>query len=172
MINVASHSTDNVFFTLPVGVTFSYAGANDKDLGLFKEWQAHSFVQDGGKVCNVWSVPKSSKGNYTRRGRIYAYVTHHAKYKKYRQVSFELGYTAKKGYEPKLTIGKQSWTLFTDGSLVFSREEDDAALVKAMRRGQKMTLVSVSSRGTKTTDVFSLSGVTKAMQAIDKACGL
>ena len=154
------------------GLTFSHAGANDKDLGLFKDWQAHSFIQGGGKVCNVWSVPKSSKGNYTRRGRIYAYVTHHAKYKKYRQVSFELGYTAKKGYEPKLTIDNQSWTLFTDGSLVFSHAEDDAALIKAMRRGQKMTLVSVSSRGTTTTDVFSLSGVTKAMQAIDKACGL
>ncbi|MGB1026239.1 MAG: invasion associated locus B family protein, partial [Rhodospirillaceae bacterium] len=39
-----------------------------------------------------------------------------------------------------------------------------------MKRGRDMIVKGTSSRGTVTTDTYSLSGVTAAMNAIDKAC--
>jgi hypothetical protein len=39
-----------------------------------------------------------------------------------------------------------------------------------MKRGSKMTVVGVSSRGTKTTDTYSLAGFTKAKNLMDKTC--
>ena len=49
---------------------------------------------------------------------------------------------------------------------------DDAKLVEAMRKGGKLTVKGVSSRGTETVDQFSLSGFTAAMKAISDACGV
>ena len=43
-------------------------------------------------------------------------------------------------------------------------------MIRAMKRGSKMTVVGTSSRGTKTTDTYSLSGFTKAKGVIDKNC--
>jgi hypothetical protein len=39
-----------------------------------------------------------------------------------------------------------------------------------MKRGTKMSVVGTSSRGTKTTDTYSLSGFTKTKNLIDKTC--
>ena len=45
-----------------------------------------------------------------------------------------------------------------------------ATTVEAMKRGTEMVVRGISSRGTRTTDTYSLSGVTAAMNEIDKAC--
>jgi hypothetical protein len=39
-----------------------------------------------------------------------------------------------------------------------------------MKRGNKMTVIGTSSRGTKTTDTYSLAGFTKTKAVIDKTC--
>ena len=41
-----------------------------------------------------------------------------------------------------------------------------------MKKGNRMVVKGTSSRGTLTTDTFSLKGFTKAYGAIGKACGL
>jgi hypothetical protein len=41
-----------------------------------------------------------------------------------------------------------------------------------MRRGSTMTVTGMSSKGTQTTDTFSLSGFSKAYEAIGKACNV
>ena len=62
-------------------------------------------------------------------------------------------------------------TLFTiEGRAYAESEEDDIAMIRAMKRGSKMTVVGTSSRGTKTTDTYSLSGFTKTKNLIDKTC--
>jgi hypothetical protein len=43
-------------------------------------------------------------------------------------------------------------------------------MIAAMKRGSSMTIVGTSSRGTKTTDKYSLSGFTKTKSVIDKTC--
>jgi hypothetical protein len=48
--------------------------------------------------------------------------------------------------------------------------DDEPGFVAALKKGSKLVVHGTSSRGTKTTDTYSLSGVTAAMDAIDKAC--
>ena len=43
-------------------------------------------------------------------------------------------------------------------------------LIKDMKNGARVQVKSISSRGTKITDTYSLIGFTKALEAIDKAC--
>ncbi|HVY52648.1 MAG TPA: invasion associated locus B family protein [Devosia sp.] len=48
--------------------------------------------------------------------------------------------------------------------------DDEAGFVAALKAGTKLVVHGTSARGTKTTDTYSLAGVTAAMDAIDKAC--
>ena len=73
--------------------------------------------------------------------------------------------------EPTVTIGKKTFSLFTDTGHAFAHDKkSDIALIKAMIRGSTMIIKGVSSRRTKTTDTYSLKGVSAAMKAINKAC--
>ncbi|MEE8247875.1 MAG: invasion associated locus B family protein, partial [Alphaproteobacteria bacterium] len=66
-----------------------------------------------------------------------------------------------------------SWDLFTNGASAWAPTAvDDKAIVKSMRAGSSMTVKGTSSRGTQTTDTYSLLGFSKALGAITKACGL
>jgi hypothetical protein len=42
--------------------------------------------------------------------------------------------------------------------------------VKAMRTGKSLIVVGTSSKGTETTDTYSLVGIGKAMDKINSAC--
>jgi hypothetical protein len=47
---------------------------------------------------------------------------------------------------------------------------DEAGFVGALKSGSKLVVGGTSLKGTKTTDTYSLAGITAAMAAIDKAC--
>ena len=147
------------------------AFAADKTLGTFNVWSAMTFDEDNEVVCMMWSQPERSEGDYTKRGEIFVFVTHRPAGKEMNKVSFETGYTFKESSEVKVTIDGQSFTLYTDGSTAWGRDDgDDGRMVKAMRAGRKMIMEGVSSRGTETRDTYSLSGFTAAHNAINKAC--
>ena len=143
---------------------------NNKDLGAFKKWHAHSYVDAGAKVCNMWSEPTKHEEGGKQRGQIFAFVTHRSSSKRFHEVSFDMGYPLKKGSEVTVRIGGKTFKLFTQDSSAFAFKEDDKALVKAMRAGSTMVIRGESQRGTKTTDTYSLSGFIKAHNAISKAC--
>ncbi|MGZ8996253.1 MAG: invasion associated locus B family protein [Rhodospirillales bacterium] len=44
-------------------------------------------------------------------------------------------------------------------------------MLDAMRAGRQMVVKGTSTRGTLTTDTYSLNGFSTALQSIDKACG-
>lgn len=154
-----------------LAVFFAVASAADKTLGTFNVWSAMTFDEDSEIVCMMWSQPEKSEGDYTRRGEIFVFVTHRPAGKEFNKVSFETGYTFKESSEVKVTIDAQTFTLYTDGSTAWGRNDgDDKRMVTAMRAGRQMTMEGVSSRGTQTRDSYSLSGFTAAHNAINKTC--
>jgi len=48
--------------------------------------------------------------------------------------------------------------------------DDETGFVAALKKGSKLVVHGTSAKGTKTTDTYSLGGITAAMDAIDKAC--
>jgi len=48
--------------------------------------------------------------------------------------------------------------------------DDEAGFVAALKKGSSLVVTGTSLKGTKTTDTYSLGGVTAAMDTIDKAC--
>ena len=144
-----------------------------KRIGDYGDWSAFQFSEDGNPACYMSSEPTKATGNYKKRGDVFAIVTHRPAEKRIGEVSIIAGYSYKKDSAVAVAIGKQGFELFTqdDGAWALDAATDKK-LVQAMRRGNRMVVKGTSSRGTLTTDTYSLKGFTKAYRAIGKACGL
>ena len=141
--------------------------------GIYKSWTALSKSEGNGKVCFVVAAPETSKGNYKKRGDVFLLVTHRPSEKSFGVVNVQAGYTYKARSEAVMRIDGKTYKLFTDGENAWARDaKTDRTLVKAMKAGNRLVVTGTSSRGTKTTDTFSLSGFTAAYNAASRTCGV
>lgn len=142
-----------------------------KILGTFKDWEVHSFQESGAKVCNMFTVPTESDGEYTQRGKVYIFVTNRPSDGVSDEFSVQIGYTFKAGAPVFAKVGDRKFELFTQDDFAWLHEDkQQKSLIRAMRGGSTITVEGISSRGTKTTDVFSLSGFSAAHNMISSAC--
>lgn len=141
-------------------------------LGRSQDWTAYTITENGNKVCYVASQPKKDEGNYTQRGEIYTLVTHRPAEGKFNVITVYAGYPYKESSSVTISFdgGKKSFQLFTHGETAWALDKFDSEIVDAMKAGRDMVIKGTSSRGTVTTDTYSLLGVTAALNTIDKAC--
>lgn len=152
------------------GAASSAAAAEPKQIGKFGFWTAMTFDEDGRTACYVLSEPTRKEGNYTRRGDVYALVTHRPAQNSFGIVSFTAGYDYKPDVMIKAEVDGTGFDLFTQGDTAWAQDGEDAKIVDAMVKGKTLVVSGESSRGTKTVDTYSLTGFGKALQAINKAC--
>ena len=150
------------------------AAAQDvQPLGTFQDWEAYSYTEDSNQVCYMVSEPQKERGDYAKRGDTYVMITHRPAKNAENVVSVIAGYSYKDGSEVAVDIGGHDYTLFTHEDSGWAADpQTDKALVRAMRRGLKMVVKGRSTRGTLTTDTYSLRGFTAAHKAINKACNV
>ncbi|MDX1400868.1 MAG: invasion associated locus B family protein [Kiloniellales bacterium] len=157
---------------LALGLSVDLAAAQGTErIGDFGDWSAFRYKENNQTICYIASIPKKDEGDYTRRGDIFAIVTHRPSENTRNEFSLVAGYSYKDGSSVELLIGDRKWTLFTDADGAFAADaETDNAIVNAMVKGTTMKAKGTSSRGTATTDTYSLIGFTKAHKAINQAC--
>ncbi len=147
--------------------------AQPRFLQAYGDWDTYSYKENGDKVCYMASIPKKSEGKYSRRGEVYAYITHRPGENTKNVFSFIAGYDYKTGSDVTVTFGKDKVTLFTQGDKSWASDEDsDNRLATFVQKKNSMVVHGKSTRGTKTKDTFSLRGSGKAYQRITKECGL
>ena len=139
----------------------------------FNDWSVLRQKTDAGRLCYITSEPIEKKGDYDKsnRGETRVFVTHGPGKAERDVVSIVAGYVFKKQSEVELSVdgNKQSFFTLEDRAWSFGQDEDKK-IIRNMKRGNKLTVTGVSSRGNKTIDVYSLSGFTKAKQMLDKIC--
>lgn len=144
-----------------------------KAIGAYRSWNGYTYTDGSKQVCFMATKPTRTLPAGATRGDIYAMITHRPAENSTGVVSIVTGYTYKANSDVQVTIGTQKFSLFTDGDTAWARDDaTDRALVAAIKGGSSMTVVGTSSRGTKTTDTYSLSGSSAAYQAISQQCGL
>ena len=88
------------------------------------------------------------------------------------QVAFTGGYPFASGSTVTMDISGNVFELFTEGEWAWpATTADDAKIIAAMKRGADAKLIGSSSRGTQTSDSFSLLGFTAAVEDAAKRCG-
>lgn len=171
---MATHLTIyQVFIVLLVCVLAGLGAPASAGTSLSKhgDWEAFTGRESGKLVCYMGAVPTKSRGKYTKRGRTFLLITHRPAEQSKNVISLQAGYTFKKTSEVELAIGETSFKLFTDEQWAFAADTaTDNELVKSMIGGAALIVSGLSSRGTQTTDTYSLKGFTAALKAIGKAC--
>jgi invasion protein IalB len=157
--------------TLAASLTLSSAAlaATPEPLGTYKDWRAFSMAEGGGNVCFIVSTPQDMSPKNVQRGEVFFLVTDWGNDKP--EPSIITGYTFKPNSKTSLQIGSDKFSLFTkDDGAWFRSEKDETRLINAMKRGSKMSVTGTSDRGTLTTDHYSLSGITAALDKISRTC--
>ena len=162
----------NSFYKIVIlSILLFFFNLESKELAKFNDWTAFEEGEGKNLACMAVSKPKKAEGNYSRRGDIFAIVTHLPGQNKWNEFSIVAGYNFQPNSNPDVTIGDMKFQLFTSGSRAwsFSPSEDDK-IVKYLKNSMKMKVVGTSSRGTITNDTYSLVGFSKAYQKINEAC--
>jgi invasion protein IalB len=151
----------------------SVGGVQPTLLGQYGVWGAYAASPGGKKICFALAKPSSSKTNPPNRPRdpVYIFVSTRPSEKVKDEFSLMMGYGLKPGSEASAEIGSTQFALYTqgDGAWVKNAAEEDR-LVDAMRKGADVTIKGLSARGTETTDVFSLKGITQALDRVAQDC--
>lgn len=133
------------------------------------------FAASSPRECWAVSAPKSVQNTRNgqpadvNRGDIRLYIAYRPGQDP--EVSFSGGYPFASDSTVEVNVGGQKFNLFTEGENAWAGSPaEDARLVAALRGGSTVVLVGRSSRGTTTTDTFSLSGATAATNAARSNC--
>jgi invasion protein IalB len=142
-------------------------------LGQFGDWGAYKATPGGKTVCFALSKPTSATTEPPGRNRdaSYLFISTRPAEKVKNEVSAIVGYPQKPGADTTAAVGSESFAMYTqnDGAWIKNAAEE-SKLVNAMRKGADLVLKSESTRGTKTTDTYSLKGLGQALDKVADEC--
>ena len=146
------------------------AAAETRSLGDFVAWQAYAYAEGGGTVCYASAAADRTQGGPKGRKPIYLAVTNRAKSQNEVSVTGTFGF--KPDSDAEMQIGGMKFAFFTRGDSAWSKQAGaDKSIVDALEKGREVVIRAAPAKGQPVVDVIPLSGFTKALAAINKACG-
>jgi hypothetical protein len=144
-------------------------------LGVFGNWSAFSSGTGSSLTCYALSKPRASQPKAAKRSSIYLMVSDWPSRRVKAEPQLVYGYQAKEGGAAALGIGPEKFTFFIrnsgkDGSAWLQQLNDNPRLISAMSGGVSAVASGVNTKGTKTSDTYSLSGFNDAMVKVHAAC--
>jgi invasion protein IalB len=148
-------------------------GAKPTLLGQYGDWGAYTASPGGKKICFALAKPTSEETTPSNRPRnpAYMFISSRPADKVTDEVSINIGYSFKSGSEASVDVGSTSFALYTQqDSAWIKNATEEAHLVDLMRGGQSAVVKGVSTKGTQSTDTYSLKGLTQALDRTGQDC--
>jgi invasion protein IalB len=147
--------------------TLPAAAQSATKIGQHNAWGTYSYQANNGKVCYVLTVPTEKQPPSLDHGDIFFFVSQ----KPGQNVSFEpqfiASYNLQENSKVVVTIGDKNFSMFTRGkSAWMENAAEEPSLIAAMKGGSDMKIAAKSGRGNATSYVFSLKGITAALNSI------
>ncbi|ODT72677.1 MAG: hypothetical protein ABS75_02390 [Pelagibacterium sp. SCN 63-23] len=140
-------------------------------LGDFRDWSSYAADDGGGTICFAMTKPKTTQPIPAGYGEAYLYITNRPGEDVRNEFNVVAGYTFQTGSTASVSIGGQSFALFTQGDAAWLDDSAQAAnLAAAIRAGSTLTVEGTAADGGKVVQSYSLSGATAAQQAIGAEC--
>jgi hypothetical protein len=156
-------------------ITHASAQTSTNVVDSKSDWSV--FVENEPKRCWIVSKPtktvniKGGKPVVVNRGDIRFFVTYLPKNGVSGEVSFTGGYPIKPNSTVTLSVGSAEYNMYPDGEYAWPESGAiDKQIRSSMKRGAAAVVKAQSSRGTQTTDTFSLVGFTAALAEAEKRC--
>jgi hypothetical protein len=146
-------------------------------LGAFGNWSAYSTGTGSSMTCYAMSKPRAMQPRNTKRAVTYLMVSDWPSRKVKAEPEIVPGYEYKESAPVSLAIGPDKFTFFArneakSGSAWLQSLGDNQRLVDVMSKGVSVVAAGTSSRGTKTTDTYSLAGFNDALAKIHAVCNM
>jgi invasion protein IalB len=145
-------------------------------LGQYGDWGAYTASPGGQKVCFALAKPTSSvdvpPNRRTAANAVYMFISTRPAEKVSNEISMLVtGYVFKPNSEASVAVGGATFAMYTqnDGAWVKNAAEE-AKLLDAMRKSGDIAIKATTSRGTQTTDTFSLKGIAQATDRATQEC--
>ncbi len=136
-----------------------------------KAWSVFSHGESSKKICFAASQPKVTLPKGANRSAVFFYVSAWPNDGVKSEISVRQGYPIKPGSTVSVTIGGKKFNLFAKDDKAFVADAtEELKLIDAMKAGSVMSISGISKRGTKTTDRYSLSGITAALATLSATC--
>ena len=145
-------------------------------LGQYGDWGAYTASPGGQKVCFALAKPASSVDNPPNRrtaaNAVYLFISTRPVEKVSNEVSVLVtGYEFKANTEASVAVGGSNFAMYTqkDGAWIKNAAEE-SKLLETMRKGADVVIKATTSRGTQTTDTFTLKGIAQAVDRAAQEC--
>ena len=130
-------------------------------------WGTYSYQAANGKVCYVLTVPTDKQPPTLDHGDMFFFVSQKPGQNVSYEPQFIAGYNFKENSKVTVTVGDKNFSMFTRGkSAWMENAAEEPQLIAAMKKGTDMNVAATSGKGNATTYVFSLKGITAALDSI------
>lgn len=145
------------------------ASAQSKAIGRFNDWRVYTEGEGRSMICFATVEASDKAPKSTDHGEVVFYVTAWKSGAASNQPSLRVGYTLRSDIAPAAVVGRERFPMYAAGPEAFVKDNRDAALVEAIKKGQELRVEAASVKDARTAYHFSLKG---SREAIDKARAL
>ena len=165
--------TKKIIHTFFIFCVMSYSStfaAEPKSIGKFKNWETFTYNDGKGKVCFAQTLPLERGPKNFKRGQSRLFVTFRTSEKIINEISVTSGHEYKSSSVTAIS-GKNEFAFFSQGSFAWLIDgEEEFNLIKTMKKASKLSVTATAKNGSKTKDLYSMMGFTKAYNAAKKNC--
>jgi hypothetical protein len=146
-------------------------------LGVFGNWSAYTTGSGSSQTCYALSKPRATRPVGTKRSTVYLMVSDWPSRKVKAEPQIVYGYQGKENGDAALAVGSDKFAFFIrnngkEASSWLQQLNDNDRLIDAMHNGVSAVASGTSSRGTKTSDTYSLDGFNDALAKVHAACSM
>ncbi|MGQ0444535.1 MAG: hypothetical protein ACT4O2_05260 [Beijerinckiaceae bacterium] len=139
-------------------------------LASYGDWGV--FVAEGekSKTCYALATPKERVPAGLNRDPAYVFIANRPAENVREEVSVILGFPMKEG-SGRAEIGGTGFALVAKGANAWIKNQaEEAKFVGVLKKGSKLSVKAASLRGNVTTDSYSLTGLSQALERVEKEC--
>ena len=149
--------------------TVLYA-AEPKSVGKFKNWESFVYTNGKDKICFAQTIPLERSPKNFKREQSRLFVT----FRKSEKIKDEISVTSGHEYKSSSVTaisGKNEFSFFSQGTFAWLIDgEEEFNLIKTMKKASKLSVTATSKNGSRTKDLYSMMGFTKAYNTAKKSC--
>jgi hypothetical protein len=141
-------------------------------IGTYGDWAAYQSQSGKTKICYVLAQPKDRQPGTLKRDPAYLFISSRPGEGVHNEVSVIMGFPLKEGGpEAKAEIGTTAFDLVAKGENAWIKNAaEEGQFVEAIKKGAKLLVKIASKKGNMTTDSYSLSGISQALERVQKDC--
>jgi hypothetical protein len=152
--------------------SFDKGSEKPEQLGSFGEWGAYAAQSGRNRTCYALGQPKERTPKAKLKdSAAYIFISTRPAENIHNEVAINLGYPTKDGSSAVADIDGDSYELITKGTNAWVKDQaHEREFVGALRGGSKLIVKASSSKGTTTTDSYSLKGLSEALSRAVQEC--